>query len=276
MGTRDSLLIIFDVPFSNQNSNLEDNPTIESIQSSLTFDIPGRASIKQIKLSMNNTFLLINSDDGSLHLYNVIDFSNDNLEPATIKPCFTFKDAMNSVSWISIDFSGDEEYLISGCNLKEEKYELYVWNTRTGELLYRLTGPQALLHSISCHPNRPFIAVSTSDGLVDIWGPPMDWTAFAPDFQPITVNNEYIEEEDEFDRQVDTCEKVNLSNDEHKQDEVEDTIVDIITIDKIPVFLSDSENDDQVFYFETKIRNLMGSGRRGAYKSAKDSVKDHL
>ena len=40
--------------------------------------------------------------------------------------------------------------------------------------------------------------MGTSDGMVDIWGPRLDWTNFAPDFQSLQKNVEYVEKEDEF------------------------------------------------------------------------------
>ena len=111
-------------------------------------------------------------------------------------------------------------------------------------------GPQITLYSLSWHPTRSFIAVGTSDGLVDIWGPRMDWTAFAPDFQALQKNVEYIEREDEFDVVVDndqdakTKRKIDL-------DKIEDQVsVDITTIDKVPAFDSDSEDENDLFDFE--------------------------
>lgn len=117
----------------------------------------------------------------------------------------------------------------------------------------QLTGPQISLYSLSWHPTRSFIAVGTSDGLVDIWGPRMDWTAFAPDFQALQKNVEYVEKEDEFDVIVDDVDELEkrkkLSN---KLEERE--LVDVTTIDAIPAFDSDSECEENVFYFTSKIR----------------------
>ena len=81
------------------------------------------------------------------------------------------------------------------CNLL-----IQLWVDTIGVLIDQLMGPQITLYSLSWHPTRSFIAVGTSDGLVDIWGPRMDWTAFAPDFQALQKNVEYIEKEDEFDK----------------------------------------------------------------------------
>jgi len=110
-------------------------------------------------------------------------------------------------------------------------------------------GPQITLYSLSWHPTRSFIAVGTSDGLVDIWGPRLDWTAFAPDFQALQKNVEYIEKEDEFDVIVDG------DHDEEAKrrkiiDEAEgQMIVDITSVSKIPAFEFDSEGEQDLFYF---------------------------
>ena len=118
----------------------------------------------------------------------------------------------------------------------------------------QLTGPQISLYSLSWHPTRSFIAVGTSDGYVDIWGPRMDWTAFAPDFQALQKNVEYIEKEDEFDVVVDV-DADEVDKRKKLSDKIEEQeLVDVTTIDPIPAFDSDSESEDDIFYFATKIR----------------------
>ncbi len=121
-------------------------------------------------------------------------------------------------------------------------------------LLDQLTGPRVSLHSLSWHPTRSFIAVGTSDGLTDIWGPRLDWTAFAPDFQALQKNVEYVEKEDEFDVIVDEDHDACTKRKELSNQLEEQEIVDIVTIDPIPAFDSDSECEEETFSFATKIR----------------------
>ncbi len=129
-----------------------------------------------------------------------------------------------------------------------------------GNLIDQLTGPQISLYSLSWHPTRSFIAVGTSDGLVDVWGPRMDWTAFAPDFQALQKNVEYIEKEDEFDVIVDDTDDV-VKRKELSDKIEERELVDVTTIDRIPAFDSDSEREEDAFYFMTKVRpNFTGKG----------------
>jgi COMPASS component SWD1 len=101
---------------------------------------------------------------------------------------------------------------------------------------------------VAWHPTRSFLAVTASDGLVDRWGPRINWTAFAPDFQALPQNVEYVEQEDEFDI-VDNGVEKEGKKDGDKEDEERDD-VDILTLHKIPVFQSDSEDESEVFHFE--------------------------
>lgn len=192
--------------------------------------------------------------------------------------------------------------------------------------------------------------MATSDGLVDVWGPRINWTAFAPDFQALPRNIEYVEREDEFDhvvvvdndsnknstsnsnddnaenkmnaeeKEVDNDKKPTADPDaatssttitnttpvdvdettsrdstvamdvvvaatdgnninkatttsHHNTEEetaTEDTIVDVQTIKPVPVFASDSEDETQVFSFETRLKNIilmrLGKGIRAVEK----------
>mmetsp|Transcript_21000 Transcript_21000/g.46885 ORF Transcript_21000/g.46885 Transcript_21000/m.46885 type:complete len:106 (+) Transcript_21000:3-320(+) len=83
----------------------------------------------------------------------------------------------------------------------------------------------------------------------------MDWTAFAPDFQALPMNVEYVEREDEFDIVVDSdyseTERNRKKTDAEVKEEGEG--VDVVTVDRVPVFDSDTEDEDEVFRFESRI-----------------------
>jgi len=205
-----------------------------------------------------------------------------------VKPRFVFQDNISKAPWASCDFSGDGEYIVGGCNSYPQpgdNYKLFLWNCITGELVDQLTGPVSSLYSLSCHPTRPFIAVGTSDGLVDVWGARLDWVAFAPDFQALQQNELYEEKEDEFDIVVDDNSADSGKGGENegamgaagKRGEgsssvaigrysLEEEDVDITMIDKVPAFDSDSEDESDVFYFDTKVDKILSEKQPGPKK----------
>jgi len=264
--TKCGTLLVYHIPESSTCFNPSE------LRSCLKFKIKiGNTKAYQILLSRNGKKLLINSTDNVLRLYNVEDCwrssgmntsSNGFIPLLDISPCASFHDAVTKKQWISCDFSANDEYVVGGCNTNGDKYELYVWDTTTGMLIDQLTGPQVSMNSISLHPRRPFIAVATDDGLVDIWGPRMDWTAFAPDFQALQKNVEYIEKEDEFDTVVDGDGLDELKRQEIYDQIEEKEIVDVVGVDKIHALFQDKdEESDELFYFETSIRGMLGSLR---------------
>lgn len=227
--------------------------------------IPGSAAAWQLVVSRNGRLLLINSADCALRLFGAEECWESAKKAAEghsssddVKPRFVFQDLVSKIAWTSCAFSGDAEYVVGGCNSNPhmgDRYDLYIWNTGTGALIDQLNGPQVELHDVAFHPTRPFIAVATSDGIVDTWGPRMDWTNFAPSFQALPMNIEYVEKEDEFDVVIDGDD----AEEERRKKEVEAKLmeegkfVDVTTVDPVPVFDSDSEEEEDVFRFETKI-----------------------
>jgi hypothetical protein len=121
----------------------------------------------------------------------------------------------------------------------------------------KLIGPSVQLYSVAWHPARSFIAAATSDGLIDVWGQRFDFTNFAPDFQSLPRNVEYIEEEGELDKDEMDRYIVTPGDQSHVSENGKDKYIDVISIEAVPVFASDSENEEEVFAFETKIKNSM-------------------
>lgn len=224
-----------------------DAPEIPRLKPSFVIQIPGGASGWHVVISRNGRYLVVNSADATIRLYNTKDLwtTPDEVQ----KPALVFQDVVSKVKFASCDVSGDGEYIVGGSQGNDTKYELYIWNTATGALMDKLTGANVELHSVAWHPTRSFLAVAASDGLVDIWGPRINWTAFAPDFQALPGNVEYVECEDEFDI-VDDQGKGSATNEE---DDKEDEDVDILTIESVPVFQSDSEDEEDVFHFATQV-----------------------
>lgn len=258
------------VRVSETSIGVPNNEIIVALEETFHAKIPGGAMSYQLVSSQNGKMILVNSQDCSLRLYGTDECWEHSSKKGKgsaieLKPRFTFQDAVSKHQWASCDFSGDGEYVVGGCNNKEtgDKYELYLWNTATGVLLDQLTGPQVSLYSLAWHPTRSFIAVGTSDGLIDIWGPRMDWTAFAPDFQALQKNVEYVEREDEFDIVIDGDEEEEVKRKELNDKLEEQEIVDVINVDTVPAFDSDSEDEENVFSFDIKIRGHSAGVKRG-------------
>ena len=220
----------------------------------------GGSTAWHLLISRNGKYLVVNSSDGALRLYSTLELWDHS--QSIDKPRWLFQDVVSKVKFVCCDLSGmDGEFLVGGSNGDDNKYELYIWNTTTGALMDKLTGSPVQLYSIAWHPTRSFIAVATSDGLIDVWGPRINWTAFAPDFQALPMNVEYVEEEDEFDLDEHGKFVSEGQEAEGKQDN-ENEIVDVLTVEKVPVFASDSEEEEDVFNFETKLCVARKKGSR--------------
>jgi WD40 repeat protein len=231
---------LFEKFWSNESEELP------SLEPNFVISLPGGARVWHILVSRNGRYVVLNSADAAIRLYETSECwrAPQNVE----KPVFVFQDVVQKVKFVSCDISGDGEYIAGGAQGGDPRYQVYIWNTNTGVLVDKLVGAPVHLSSVAWHPTRSFLAVAASDGLVDRWGPRINWTAFAPDFQALPQNVEYIEQEDEFDI-VDDGVGHDGEKDGQKEDE-ETAHVDILTLHKIPVFQSDSEDESDVFHFE--------------------------
>lgn len=171
--TKDGKLLGFDVKgiFNLISTSCD---AIPHINPSFVIQIPGNAWAWEIVVSRNGRHLVVNSTDGALRLYNTKDCWERPTEVE--KPVFVFQNVVTKVKFVSCDLSGDGEYIVGGAQGSDGKYELYMWNTSTGALMDKLTGSNAELYSVAWHPTRSFLAVAADDGLVDIWGPRINWT----------------------------------------------------------------------------------------------------
>jgi WD40 repeat protein len=251
-GTKEGKILGFDISVV-FDYLAADATEIPELKPNFTISIPGGAMIWNMVVSRNCQNLVVNSADGVIRLYTTKECWNTPEE--VDKPTMAFQDVVSKVKFVSCDISGDSEFLVGGANGDDNKYELYIWNTSTGALMDKLTGATVGLFSVSWHPTRSFLSVATSDGLVDIWGPRINWTAFAPDFQALPQNVEYVECEDEFDTLEASSE---ADKKKEAEEEDEDTDVDVLTVEPVPVFASDSEDEGDVFAFETKVTRLLG------------------
>ena len=244
---------------------------------SVVAPVPSKPTLWQLLIARNGKQFVVNAADGVLRLYKTADFWEKGGNHSTtgshhVEAASQLQDVVNRVRFSSCDFSGDGEYLVGGVNGNDNRYELYIWSTATGMLVDTLRGVAIQLYAVAWHPNRALLAAATSDGLVDIWGPRINWTAFAPDFQALPRNVEYVEREDEFD-QTKNGEYVapNHSDDASALGAggAFSKLLDVRTIETVPAFASDSEDETEVFSFEPRV-NTTGRGRLKTHDKTDD------
>jgi WD40 repeat protein len=243
--TKDGALLGFDVACI-WEALVNQHDTLPKVEPHFQITIGG-STAWHLLVSRDGKYIVVNSSDGAIRLFNGQECWSKQVD----KPVWIFQDLVSKVKFACCDISGDSEYIVGGANGDENKYELFVWNSTTGTLVDKLCGGSVQLYSIAYHPTRSFLAVATSDGLVDVWGCRINWTAFAPDFQALPMNVEYVEAEDEFD--VDANGKYLSDMGNTNGDDNESEIVDVTTIEKVPVFASDSEDEEEVFTFATRV-----------------------
>jgi WD40 repeat protein len=271
-------------------------PTMPSVEPCLRLPAGGGSTAWHLIVSRNGRHLVLNSSDGALRLFKVSDLvalaeatgggdtsnssSAQNASPSVIKP-LVFQDVVGRAKFACCDLSGDGEYLVGGSNGDDTKYGIHVWNAATGALLDKLTGPPVQLYAVAWHPSRSFVAVATSDGLVDIWGPRLGWTAFAPDFQSLPHNVEYVEDEDELDdtavasaADLAAAKAAGVVASGSDIEEEEGSVVDVTTVEKVPVFASDSEPEEDAFHYEVRLVNLLAE--RSRLRGGKEGKGPHL
>lgn len=188
--------------------------------------IQGGAVIKNMLFSRNGQYLLTNSNDRTIRIYdnllplrnalgalddlgNSVNVSEGVEKMKTVgSKCLAlfreFQDSITKMHWKAPCFSGDGEWVIGGSASKGE-HKIYIWD-RAGHLVKILEGPKEALIDLAWHPVRPVIVSVSLTGWVYIWAKDYteNWSAFAPDFKELEENEEYVEREDEFDLNIET------------------------------------------------------------------------
>jgi COMPASS component SWD1 len=183
--------------------------------------ISGGSVVKNIVFSRNGQYLLTNSNDRVIRIYEnllplkdeigALNELNESLSDlngveklkALGSKCLTlfreFQDTITKVHWKAPCFSGDGEWVVGGSASKGE-HKIYIWD-RAGHLVKILEGPKEALIDLAWHPVRPIVVSVSLNGIVYIWAKDYteNWSAFAPDFKELEENEEYVEREDEFD-----------------------------------------------------------------------------
>ncbi|XP_026659742.2 protein RBL-like [Phoenix dactylifera] len=225
--------------------------------------ISGGSVVKDIVFSRNGQYLLTNSNDRVIRVYEnlvprkgaakeleamrSLDDEFQGIEKLKVvgSKCLVlfreFQDAVTKIQWKAPCFSGDGEWVI-GASASKGEHKLYIWD-RAGYLVKILEGPKEALIDLAWHPVRPLVVSVSVAGLVYIWAKDYteNWSAFAPDFKELEENEEYVEREDEFDLMPESekAKELDINQDEE---------VDIVTIEKDSAF-SDSEASQEELCF---------------------------
>nr|GME13904.1 protein RBL isoform X1 [Ipomoea batatas] len=225
--------------------------------------IQGNAVVKNIVFSRNGQYLLTNSSDRTIRIYEnllplkdglkiLYDATNELNELEGVEKLKAvgsksltlfreFQDSITKVHWKAPCFSGDGEWVVGGSASKGE-HKIYIWDM-AGHLVKILEGPKEALIDLAWHPVHPIVVSVSLTGLAYIWAKDYteNWSAFAPDFKELEENEEYVEREDEFDLVPET--------EKAKEPDVnEDEEVDIVTVEKDTTF-SDSEMSQEEILF---------------------------
>lgn len=223
--------------------------------------ITGGAVIKNIVFSRNGQYLLTNSSDRTIRVYEnklpmkdglkaldemdltLNDVSGvEKLKAVGSKSLVLFREFQDSVTrvhWKAPCFSGDGEWVVGGSASKGE-HKIYIWD-RAGHLVKILEGPKEALIDLAWHPVHPIVVSVSLTGLVYIWAKDYteNWSAFAPDFKELEENEEYVEREDEFD--------INPEIEKVKESDVnQDEEIDIITVEDDSTFSDSDMSQDEL------------------------------
>jgi hypothetical protein len=113
-GTKDGKILGFDITPSTfqrlkgKQSATAMNEEEIAIRPSFAVKIPGGAETLQIVVSKNGKYVLTNSTDCALRLYDIDELKNED----NVKPKFVFKDLVSKRPFACCDFSADGEYVV--------------------------------------------------------------------------------------------------------------------------------------------------------------------
>ena len=96
----------------------------------------------------------------------------------------------------------DSHFVFGAC-----KSTVYIWNRSQGfevAALHPLKQRTDYILRIAWHPTKPVLVCSGTDSNLYFYTIPIkdNWSAFAPGFEEIEVNEEYMEREDEYDDEL--------------------------------------------------------------------------
>ncbi|ODV89295.1 hypothetical protein CANCADRAFT_137131 [Tortispora caseinolytica NRRL Y-17796] len=156
------------------------------------------AGIKNMYITPNGSYLLINSSDRAIRL---IPLALEG-EPSswTLDVEHKFQDKINKLAFNTMTSSPSGDYVLA--TIYQAKNDVYMWEIMNGSLVKIYEGPKEELLDVAWHPSKPLIVASGLDsGAIYVWSvvPPQRWATLAPDFVEVEENIQYKETEREFD-----------------------------------------------------------------------------
>jgi len=218
-----------------------------------SFRVAGGAAVQMLAVAPNNEHFLAMCADSAVRLYA--------MDAASGAPLREFKDTVNRHRWQRVAWSPDSEYCVAA-TMEHSGHSIHVWSKAGGRLVKCLAGPRESLLDLAWHPLRPFLATCTMDGRVHVWGTDISesWSAFAPNFEELNANEEYVEREDEFD----ITNEDELGKKQRERIAAEETAdIDIISTDHVAALGSDSEDCDIVLPSQPVLPAVL-AGKRGS------------
>ncbi|CAL5218844.1 g575 [Coccomyxa viridis] len=139
--------------------------------------------------------------------------------------------------WQGAAFSQDSEHMVG----VTPEHKIYAWSLHTGKLekFLEFEGSSDNCVHMSWHPQRSCFVTVGSSGKIYVWAKVYkeNWSAFAPDFEELTENKEYVEREDEFD--------VNPRSPERQANPTEgdDDELDVVTCEPVDALYYSTDED---------------------------------
>eukprot|EP00002_Diphylleia_rotans_P035040 TRINITY_DN7597_c0_g2_i3.p1 TRINITY_DN7597_c0_g2~~TRINITY_DN7597_c0_g2_i3.p1 ORF type:complete len:573 (-),score=113.26 TRINITY_DN7597_c0_g2_i3:13-1731(-) len=188
------------------------------------------APIRSLTLNRDRSLLLVNGADKIIRLYKIRNLLEGHFSTESV-----FQDKVNHLQWKSACFSNDSEYVLAGSSSTKER-NLRVW-CKSGDI-YTIKDHNHEIFDLKWHPHKYIFVTCSTDGRLYIWSRIVEqnWSAFVQGFKELEENEEYIEQEDEFDKSAD-----GIFSEKKQRLLEEDTEVDILTIERVAAFESDEE-----------------------------------
>lgn len=214
------------------------------------FNINGKnASLKQklaahihaIQFSRRGSYFILNCNDKLKFFGTETHVQVEELRDVVNNSSFSYC-LFSGLTELPTDDSWDSDFIVGASGT-----QIRMWQTDGGGNLQKLLeGPKEQIISIDWHPSRTLLLSSTDRGKIYVWARKRleNWSAFAPHFNEIQMNEMYLEKEDEFD-DLERKQFEKLKDKQMKESEEISGVIDVLNLDEHP--LDNDVSDDEYF-----------------------------